>query len=293
MKVRFDRNVASELSELSEYSYLKQVLDCLDIPSNWDVTIKSSNYSNPPVQTAPVTGRKNLLIYLSEDFRIVDKSVIDGYDFVAKCYLSNKQQGCYAFPIGFEKDAGAFFDFVPWEQREIDIFYAGNLNENRKELYKELFGLKWVPQGVFDRFYLSRLNKLLPYTINSGGLCIHFTGGFKKGLNPQEYMSLLCRSKVVLCPKGFHSTETFRHYEAIRAGCILWSEKLPDAWMYENSPVVQVENFNGVIRDIKKFLRDGDMVRAKHLSTKSWWDEVLAPKCVANRLSKRVRQCQG
>jgi len=38
------------------------------------------------------------------------------------------------------------------------------------------------------------------------GSYIKFTSGFKAGLSPQQYGSMLADSKIVLCPKGFDRT---------------------------------------------------------------------------------------
>lgn len=46
------------------------------------------------------------------------------------------------------------------------------------------------------------------------------TEGFSQGLEYEEYMQFMCRAKVVPCPAGYVSPDSFRLYEALEAGCI-------------------------------------------------------------------------
>lgn len=46
------------------------------------------------------------------------------------------------------------------------------------------------------------------------------TDGFTRGLTPPEYVELLKKSKVVVCPCGAFSPDSFRVYEALEMGCI-------------------------------------------------------------------------
>ncbi len=41
-----------------------------------------------------------------------------------------------------------------------------------------------------------------------------------KALEYDEYMKIMARSKIVLCPSGIESPDSFRLYEALEAGCI-------------------------------------------------------------------------
>lgn len=56
---------------------------------------------------------------------------------------------------------------------------------------------------------------------------IRFYSGFNNGDDYNKYAYYLQNSKIVLSPKGFHSTECFRFYEAMRQGCIVITEELP------------------------------------------------------------------
>lgn len=46
------------------------------------------------------------------------------------------------------------------------------------------------------------------------------TDGFAKGLDPKEYMEIMSHARVVPCPGGVGTPDTFRFFEALEAGCI-------------------------------------------------------------------------
>lgn len=46
------------------------------------------------------------------------------------------------------------------------------------------------------------------------------TDGFAKGMEPQDYIKAMYRSKIIPCPGGPATPDTFRFYEALESGCI-------------------------------------------------------------------------
>lgn len=81
------------------------------------------------------------------------------------------------------------------QERIHDWFFAGQItHDRRKEWAKELWK---IPNGIFVG-----------------------SSGFNEGLEFDEYEKLLNTSKVVPCPAGPETPDTFRLYEALEAGCI-------------------------------------------------------------------------
>jgi len=80
-------------------------------------------------------------------------------------------------------------------EKTIDWLFLGQINhQKRKEMRDEVYS---IPKGM-----------------------IYDTGGFSRGLERSEYLSLMSRSKVVLCPRGNVSLDSFRIYEALECGSI-------------------------------------------------------------------------
>jgi hypothetical protein len=64
------------------------------------------------------------------------------------------------------------------------------------------------------------------------------------GMDSEEYSRRMHRSKIVICPAGNVSVETFRHYEAMRSGAVVVSPTLPETEIYRDSYLCQVEDWH-------------------------------------------------
>lgn len=62
-----------------------------------------------------------------------------------------------------------------------------------------------------------------------GGL-LNVTPGFTQGLPHDEYTRLLARTKVVPCPSGPRTPDTFRLFEALEAGCVPVADTICGDW---------------------------------------------------------------
>lgn len=95
-------------------------------------------------------------------------------------------------PIGYPpqaKNTKVNFD------KSIDWSFAGQVNhESRMQMLR---GVDTIPNGKLE-----------------------ISKGFAQGLEYKEYYDLMSKSKVVLCPKGNISPDSFRLYEALENGCI-------------------------------------------------------------------------
>lgn len=84
--------------------------------------------------------------------------------------------------------------------RDIDYFFCGQVNHPRRE------GCRVVAEQ-FKGVYPSAV--VIPTATFAA-----------KALEYPEYMKTMARSKIVLCPSGVESPDSFRLYEALEAGCI-------------------------------------------------------------------------
>lgn len=98
-------------------------------------------------------------------------------------------------PIGYTPRTRELVKKSGMSAKSLDWFFAGQINHgSRQQVLDKLVGL---PNGR---------------SIGSNG--------FGKGLEYEEYMEHMCRAKVVPCPAGNVSPDSFRLYEVLEAGCI-------------------------------------------------------------------------
>ena len=128
--------------------------------------------------------------------------------------------------------------------KDIDWFFAGQVNHKSREMMVE--NVKDVPNGQ-----------------------LHISGGFAQGLNHEEYYKLMARSKIVLCPNGNISPDSFRLYEALEAGCIPIVES-PYFWlkMFKTIPFPIIGNDFNWRNAINLILRDYHLYKQ---NVDKWW----------------------
>lgn len=88
-----------------------------------------------------------------------------------------------------------------YDNRTTDLFFAGQITHIRRQLLR---------------------NKLLSMKETYPELAMEyeFSEGFTQGMPPEQYYQSMANSKVVACPSGAETPDTFRIYEALEAGCI-------------------------------------------------------------------------
>lgn len=260
--------------------------------------IFSNNEKNVFPNSLKVNHPKKILIYLSDESCTVPWDINKSYIAIFKCYLPFEVQdsNIFPFPLGYVADV-PHVKKIPIESRAIDVFFSGNLNACRVQLYQALHPF----YRFFPKFHIY-LSRALIYLLKKFGLlekirmsfgsifgnssCIVFTCNFKTGFNPIDYGASLDSSKIVLCPKGFVNTETFRHYEAMRAGAIVISEELPDTYFYRNAPFIIVKNWVEGIKKAKEILLDPQKQKDLSLKHLNHYEMVCSEKATAVYVSK-------
>ena len=102
-----------------------------------------------------------------------------------------------------------------------------------------------------------------------------------------SYSDLLAGSCISLVPRG-NSAETFRFFEALRAGCIVICEPLPDHWFYRGAPVITVRDWSELPAVVLPLVRDQVRLEELHLATLDWWRTRCSEDAVAAYVHERV-----
>ena len=101
------------------------------------------------------------------------------------------------------------------------------------------------------------------------------TGGFAQGLSSVEYADILSRSKIVFCPSGPVSPDSFRLYESLEAGAVPFVDTgydRADFWekLYPEKPFPIVDSWNDEkTKDTYQWVLEGWEEISNR--TLSWW----------------------
>lgn len=155
----------------------------------------------------------------------------------------NVVNGVRYLPIGYPPHIELKSEIAP--EKTLDMFYAGQVNhKDREEMIEKIKGME-----VWGE--------------------IHPTAGFSQGLNRKEYIEKMSQAKVVPCPKGNISPDSFRLYEALECGAIPVAQ-YPDFWykIFKDYPfpvVSKADQWVGYIEDaIKAYPKMNNKIQA-------WW----------------------
>tara|TARA_R110002074_G_scaffold69755_6_gene162368 strand:+ start:190 stop:1089 length:900 start_codon:yes stop_codon:yes gene_type:complete len=171
---------------------------------------------------------------------------------------------------------------MPFEERPIDILFRGNGN-SRPEFYSYITE-KFVPLVKEGRF------KKLKCNISFGTKFRDIDSS--NGRDPTTFVTEMAISKICLCPRGT-SVETFRHTEALRSGCIIISEKLPEAEYYKDCPFYIVDKQWTRLPQILDEIFNPDNEEKNlnmHKKMLQLWEDRFSEKAVANNIVSIVKK---
>lgn len=298
--VKFDENSQFSWETLNESGYVRTTLLGLwdlmgdDFQNYLFFIFCNNNNGRTPSSIHYKTDKKKVLLYLSDERGSDPSDYAPNYFIIFKAYIGtgNFASKVYPFPLGCVNEVPAF-GIKPINQRRYNFFFRGNLNVNRLDFYRVVSRLSFIlpPQ----RFLSHPLYRRLLLRIRSDfsrlfpGSIIIFNRNFKEGYSVYEYGQVLAESKIVLSPNGFTSPECFRLYEAMRAGCVVIAERLPDVIFYKDSPIIQVANWKVGLAIANELLKDPERLRILQEKTIEWWNTVCSEKATASYMLEKLR----
>ncbi len=292
--VYLDSNSDYDLNAVNEREYLKEMFSKLEQKLGNKFTefvfyiLFSHNASVIP-NSFKSQQKNKVLFWFSEETGAFPDHLIDNYGLIFKSYILNERLNVYSIPCGYVNEFADQRDKKS-KKKDINIFFSGNLNDNRIKLYDLLF---------FKKFKFLRLLKIFPDKIlirlfrffdlknlSKKSNTFLFSDEFKSGLGYEEYFKFLLRSNFVLCPKGFYSTETFRHIEALHAGGVIISEKMPTVSIYKDNPFITYNNYSELKQIFKKIEKNELDIKGLSESHKTFYDSNLKTDAAARRISE-------
>ncbi len=238
-------------------------------------------------------GPKHVLILLADECEVFPLEDFPDYWAVFRAYgFSGNHRRINDFPVGYQNAAGQVVA-IPFEQRKHPVFFSGCLNGSRVDFYKQFEPIRWLPQQNIPTRQLREIARRLIVKSRKRrefdnfypDSLIRFTDGFGQGFSPDEYARILADTKIALCPPGFVSSETIRHWEALRLGCIVISGPLPPNRFYRGSPIIQLRNWSDLRPVIDNLLANPREMLAIHQATTAWWRDVCSETGIAYEIA--------
>ncbi|KAA5548316.1 glycosyltransferase family 47 protein [Adhaeribacter rhizoryzae] len=290
---RIKINIPEEkLLSFRELGYIDKVLDELFKISNltdYEVIIYFKlNNDKKKIEIEP-SSKKQIVFFVCDESDVYPDDFILNQIFLGfRHYLPCKsfKNKLFYLPVGYSRN----FDsqpVVPIERRSINVFFSGNLHLGRARLYRYFTKLRFLPFAILYRLQ-KRSQSNFSYKFPNSH--IQFNNGFHTGLSSTEYNKMIYKSKIVLCPPGLNQKETMRHFESMKAGSIIISERMPNVHTYQNSPMIFVEHWNEIDSILKELINSPQQLANLHKETLKWWQNVCDEKSTAKYIYELIKE---
>jgi len=292
-------NLNTDFSHLYDGPYLEEVINHVRQSPKFlnEIDIYLHYYNPLDAEAEPIfiTNKdcRRILILISDETYSVPRYLTEHFDAVFKNFLWDPPKGVPLFPLpsGYSGEIKKA-ERKPTHKRTNDVFYAGRIEPRRHMLYRALSPLRFIPRmnsrldRLLCRLYLKVFKqnriKSLPNSF------LHFSSDeFHAGpLNSEQFNAMMMDSKIALCPRG-RGVETFRHIEAARAGCVIFSDRLPPHHFYEQAPFVYFDSRNNLLPTLKEMLLDREALEHRQSETLAWWDNTVNEASVARYIVEK------
>ena len=252
-----------------EEDYLKGVLEHADyLLSNLGLSKRFvfvvTSFSN----RLPIRHPERVVVLQTSDEGHEIPTYIEDAFMIFKNYrpFDNSPGNLRVIPLGCNKDVPALSPRVVSE-RDLDVFFIGRSLIFRKQFFA-------ATQRAFkDRPDLTTK--------------IEEASGFRLGMSPEAYGECLVNTKIALSPRGV-SHETFRTYEAMRAGCVVVAERQLPTWFTTGWPVIEVDDWFDIGNLVDDLIDDPVRLNDLSLNTFAWWREECSEEAVAHYIVRQL-----
>jgi hypothetical protein len=295
-----DSNSQTPFNNLIQKDFLLNLFDALsyelkEIFNDYFFYIFSTHDISrlPAIINQSLDVNKLILFYISEETGFVPEHLRPYFKAIFKTHIAYEPGGnIHSLTLGYIDEVIFSTDNLPAiEDRKINIFFSGNLQKNRSDLYRQFSILRFIPLPILVNLIRGPLRNIFlklfgsDFSSETKKIKVKFTDGFMKGYSKNEYKDYLLQTKILLCPKGFQMTETFRLFEGLNAGCIVISEKLPEVDIYRDVPVIQIDSWEKGLETAEELLSNPLLLRKIQYDGIVWWKDNCTYSAVAKRIA--------
>lgn len=193
----------------------------------------------------------------------------------------------YDIPLGYYNQAN--LPIQPIEQRPCDVFFAGSMIQGNYPIWspKRYMG---TPKNLSRQQMLECLQEI-ELTHPHWKIQLRLTTDFNASRDSDQtsYSEQMMNAKICLVPRGT-SFETFRFFEALRYGCIVITEALPDRWFYTNAPIIQLNNWHELEKVLSQLLNHPDRLQELHQASLNWWKDYCSEVAVGEYMAECLNE---
>lgn len=197
-------------------------------------------------------------------------------------------------PLGYCSEPGA--EPPPILERPVDLSFAGSVNQwqgwwgsIQARLGAPKVRCRREMLQAVDRLRRSRPDVVVSTRVTgSFAESSPFLGSYEES-RPDRYWGLLSATKLCLTPGGTHEY-TYRHFEAMRSGCVIVTDTRPRGWYMRGAGLIELSGWDDLERAVLPVLGDdAEVERLSRASLECWrrhCSEEAAGRFMADRLNE-------
>lgn len=193
----------------------------------------------------------------------------------------------HPIPLGYANQVQV--PFIPFDEREADVSFAGSVVHRQ---YKWWSLQKWckTPKSYSRAKMIAYLHRYID-KYPSARVDLKITPSFKaiRSADPVSYSDRVMSTKISLVPRGA-SYETYRFFEAIRFGCIVIGEYLPDFEFYKGAPIIRISDWRNLESELNALLENPELARERHQEMMDWWETKCSEKAIGTFMADQLNE---
>jgi hypothetical protein len=190
----------------------------------------------------------------------------------------------FTIPLGYYRQTQV--PFVPIDERRFDSYFGGSVTQRG--------GSRFALHRLSPKF-LSRermMKRLAAIAKHNPHVSIgtDLTASFQHTNDDDatRYSRTMMDTKICVVPRGT-SLETYRFFEALRFGCVVIAERLPQRWFYDGAPALRVRDWSELDRLVPSLLADPQRLAQLSAASLAWWAQCCSEDAVGDYLATRIR----
>jgi hypothetical protein len=179
--------------------------------------------------------------------------------------------------------------FVPWDERDIDAFFAGStvFKTSRGGTLRKGLRNKGLAVKTLHRNAMVAAMEQLRDERPDLNVLLDIVPSDQVTDKREIYSDRMARTRFSVDPRGT-SRESFRFFEAARVGAVPVVTALPGGGIYAGAPVLRLRHWSDLSSAMRRMTDRPDEARALHGGIQVWYQKQVSPEATALRLLPRV-----
>ncbi|MGU3287806.1 hypothetical protein [Methylobacterium mesophilicum] len=209
------------------------------------------------------------------------KSIVRSLTSFQKGSFPITNNNVYHIPLGFFSSFNP--KYKPVLERDIDCSFLGSIDfaSTQKKLIHSFFQSPKILSRKQMAIALDSAPKFIKQVVKK-------TDDFEDSIKDQSnYEIAMGETKIAIVPRGT-SYETFRFFEACKAGCVIICEPLPDEWCYQGHPGIEIQDWSDLPLVLNDLIMNNDRLVKKSEESRLYYENKLTEEVMAMRLKSII-----